>query len=194
MRIGWDSDGVLYRFTKAYHSWMNENHGMSLDLEAEAQTWNWFEEFGQTVEDFKQCMTASVDAGHLFWQGELYEPQIAQNIADLKAAGHTNHLVTYRFSGKSACPRQATQHFYASNNIQFDSITYAKDKTSVPTDVFLEDNLDNYDALEAAGVTAYLVNRPYNLRNDNRRRVNSVDEFTKLILEDRWNLLLQEQC
>lgn len=190
MIIGWDSDGVLYKFTKAYHSWMNTNHGMSLDLNVEAQTWDWFLEWGQSVEEFKETMDESVDAGHLFWTGELYEPQIAQNIRDLKAAGHENHLVTYRFSGVSKCAKQATESFYAAQGIEFDSITYSKDKSVIKSDVFLEDNLVNYDALEAAGVTSYLINRPYNLLDDNRRRVNSVQEFTDMILEDRCSFLV----
>jgi len=190
MRIGWDSDGVLYRFTKAYHLWENSKYGLSLDPEEEAQTWDWFLGWGRTVEDFKENMHEAVDAGHLFWQGDLYEPQIAQNIADLKAAGHTNHLVTYRFSGRTKCSREATEHFYEFQGIYFDSIHYAKDKAVAQTDVFIEDNLANYDALEASGVTSYLINRPYNLLNDSRRRVNSVDEFTKLILEGKWSSLV----
>lgn len=185
-KVGWDSDGVLYRFTKAYHLWMNTSQGMSLDLEVEAQTWDWFEDFGQTTEQFLEAMHNSVDAGQLFWEGELYEATIPQNIADLTAAGHENHLVTHRFSGKIKCSKQATEHFYASKGIKFDSITYSKDKTVVPVDVFLEDNLANYDALEVAGITSYLINRPYNLQNDTRRRVKTVDEFTKIVLEDRW--------
>jgi hypothetical protein len=189
MIIGWDSDGVFYRFTKAYHSWMNLRHGMSLNLEEEAQTWDWFEGFGQSVEEFKKAMDESVDAGHLFWTGELYEPQIAKNLHDLKAAGHENHLVTHRFSGVSKCAKQATEHFYAAQGIEFDSINYSKDKSIIKTDVFLEDNLVNYDVLEAAGITSYLINRPYNLLDDDRRRVNSVQEFTDLILEGRCTLL-----
>lgn len=183
MRIGWDSDGVLYKFTKAYHLGMNTHYGMSLDTEVEAHTWNWFLDFGQSVADFKRCMDELVDAKQLFWEGELYEPQIGQNIADLRAAGHTNHLITYRFSGISQCSRAATEYFYGKMGIEFDSITYSKDKTVVPTDVFLEDSVDNYDALEATGTISFLVNRPYNQLNDARRRVNSVDEYTNLILE-----------
>lgn len=188
MKIGWDSDGVLYRLTKAYHLWMNQEHGMDLDPEMEAEDWDWFLNFGQTVEQFLETMDNAVDAGHLFWTGELYEPTIVQNIADLKAAGHTNHLVTHRFSGKVKCSRQATEHFYASVGIQFDSIQYSRDKSIAGTDIFIEDNLSNYDALEQAGILVYLINRPYNLENDARRRVNSVDEFTKLILEGTYAL------
>lgn len=182
MIIGFDSDGVLYRFTKAYHSWMNLNNGMSLDLEVEAQTWDWFLDW-QSVEQFKQAMDESVDAGYLFWQGELYEPEIPSFIADLQAKGHSVHLVTHRFSGKTKCAKAATEHFYDSVGIRFDSITYSRDKTVVDVDVFIEDNVANYDALDAAGVEVYLVNRPYNQENDSRRRVDSVKQFIELILE-----------
>lgn len=181
MRIGWDSDGVLYRFTKAYHLWINATLGMSLDVESEAHTWDWFLEW-QTVEDFMRCMDESVDAGHLFWTGELYEPEIPQLIKELSNAGHTNHLVTHRFSGKTACSKQATESFYRNQGIEFDSITYSKDKTVVPVDVFIEDNLNNYDALEAAGIKAYLINRPYNVQKDSRRRVSSIKEFVSKVL------------
>ena len=183
--VGWDSDGVIYRFTKAYHLWMNLDQGLNLDPEVEAESWTWFENW-QTKQQFLDCMDNAVDAGQLFWQGELYEPQIPQNIAALSAAGHQNHLVTHRFSGKTSCSRAATEHFYRTQGIIFDSISYSRDKTVVKTDVFLEDNIDNYDDLEAAGIKSYLVNRPYNLRNDNRRRVNSVQEFTEMILAGKW--------
>jgi FMN phosphatase YigB (HAD superfamily) len=189
MRIGWDFDGVLYRFTKAYHSWMNERHGMDLDVEVEALTWDWFEEW-QTIEEFLQCMDDAVDAKHLFWTGELYEPEIPEYLHKLKAAGHTNHLVTHRFSGVLECPQAATRHFVEENGLVFDSVQFSKDKTVGQTDVFIEDNLNNYDALEAAGIKPFLINRPYNqVDGDNRRRVNSVREFTDLILEQKWQSL-----
>lgn len=181
MKIGWDSDGVLYNFTKAYHTWMNVSRGMTIDVDSQPATWNWFLEW-QTIEQFKICMDEAVDAGQLFWQGELYEPEIPAIIAQLKAEGHENHLITHRFSGVTSCSKLATAHFYAENGVKFDSITYSKDKTVVKVDVFIEDNLDNYDALEAAGVESWLINRPYNLRKDNRRRVNSVKEFAEMFL------------
>jgi FMN phosphatase YigB (HAD superfamily) len=187
MKIGWDSDGVLYRFTKAHYSWMNKHHGMQLDIESEPPIWDYFTEWGLSVQQFLDSMDAAVDAGHLFWTGELYEPTIPENIRALKAAGHTNHLVTHRFSGKTRCSKAATEHFYAEKGIEFDSIHYSRDKTVAETDIFIEDNLKNYDALEAAGIPTVLVNRPYNLENDSRIRVNSVDEFTKLILEGKWD-------
>jgi len=186
MRIGLDIDGVFYNFTKAYHQWLNHTKGMSLSLDDEAQTWNWFLEW-ETVEDFIENLHESVDAEHMYWTGEAYEPNLAQNLLDLRNAGHSLHFVTARTFGRKRCPEEATRSWLRNNHLIFDTLTVSKDKTSVQTDVFLEDNLKNYDLLDAAGVTSYLVNRPYNLENDSRRRVNSVDEFTKLILEDSWH-------
>jgi uncharacterized HAD superfamily protein len=182
MNIGLDIDGVFYRFTKAYHLWMNQSRGMSLDLEVEALTWDWFLEW-ETSEQFGKNLNDSVDAGFMYWVGDLYETTMPQNLRDLRAAGHSIHFVTARTFGVLKCPKQATEHWLAENDLIYDSLTISKDKTAVKTDVFLEDNLKNYDILEAAGVKSYLVNRPYNLENDTRRRVNSVNEFTKLILE-----------
>lgn len=188
MRIGLDIDGVFYRFTKAYHLWLNQTKGMSLSLDDEAQTWDWFLKW-ETAQEFAQNLHESVDAGHMYWLGESYEPQLAHNLRELRSAGHSIHFVTARTFGRSACPEAATQHWLAVNDYIYDTLTVSKDKLAVKTDLFLEDNLANYDALEAAGVTSYLVNRPYNLQNDQRRRVDTVDEFTGLILENAWQSL-----
>jgi uncharacterized HAD superfamily protein len=188
MRIGLDIDGVFYKFTKAYHLWLNQTKGMSLDLEIEAQTWDWFLDW-ETSEEFVQNLHESVDARQMYWVGELYEPDMAQNLRDLRSAGHSIHFVTARLFGKQLCPEAATKHWLESEDLVYDTLTVSKDKNAVKTDVFLEDNLNNYDLLEAAGVQSWLVNRPYNLENDSRRRINSVDEFTKLILEGKCSLL-----
>ena len=189
MRIGFDVDGVIYRFTKAYHLWLNKNRGMSLDPEVEALTWDWFSEWESPAE-FVMNLHDGVDSGDLYWKGELYEPTIAQNLLDLRAAGHTIHVVTARTFGIEKSPKEATAHFFASHGLIFDTLDITRDKASVPTDIFLEDSLRNYWDLEMAGIVSYLVNRPYNqVKNSNMRRVNTVDEFTKLILEEKWQSL-----
>jgi FMN phosphatase YigB (HAD superfamily) len=188
VRIGFDVDGVFYRLTKAYHLWINQKLGMNLDPELEAQTYHWFQEW-ESRDEFLVNLHEAVDAGEMFWKGDLYEPQISQNLKDLKAAGHTIHVVTARFSGVSKCSQEATRHFFQQNDLIYDTMTFSWDKTVVETDIFLEDHIKNYDALEAAGITSYLVNRPYNDLQDNRRRVDTVDEFTGLILENAWQSL-----
>lgn len=183
--IGFDVDGVIYKFVKAYHEWLNNNKGMNLDLNVEAQRWDWFTDW-ESVEDFFKNLHNGVNSGEIYWTGELYEPTIRQNLLDLKAAGHKIHIVTARNFGDEGMGLAATKHFFHSNGLLFDTMTVSSNKACMLTDVFIEDNLRNYDDLEACGVRSYLVNRPYNVLNDNRRRVNSVDEFTQLILEEKW--------
>lgn len=188
MRIGFDVDEVIYRFTKAYHLWLNEAKGMDLDPEEKVQTYNWFMRW-ESYDEFALNLHDAVDAGKMYWEGDLYEPQIAHNLRELREAGHTIHVVTARLFGVEKCALEATKHFFAANDLIYDEMSVAKDKTSIQTDLFLEDNIKNYDALERAGTVSYLVNRPYNLLDDNRRRVDTVDEFTGLILEDAWQSL-----
>lgn len=186
-RIGFDLDGVIYRFTKQYNLWMNLTAGMNLDLELEADSWNWFENW-QTTEQFLACMDAAVDAKHLFWQGDLCESTIPDNLRALRAAGHTIHIVTNRYSGKILSSEEATRHFLHEKEIIYDTLTFSADKTVVSTDYFIEDNINNYLALDHHGVLSYIVNRPYNEAFSAKRRISTVDEFTKIILEGDCDL------
>lgn len=185
-RIGLDLDGVIFRFTKAFTLWcLQENLcPKDVDPEVEAQTWNWFLEWGMSIADFKRAMARAVDHGELFWTQELCEDTIPEDINRLKVEGHTIHIVTHRFSGAVGAVRDATEHCLAHHGIEYDSITYAKDKTSVLTDYFLEDNEENYRALLSAGVDAFLIDRPYNRDAVALTRVETFSQFVDEILSD----------
>ena len=45
----------------------------------------------------------------------------------------------------------------------------------------IEDNLDNYDALDAAGVHVVLYDRPWNQDRGRRRRVYSLTQYKQVI-------------
>ena len=76
-----------------------------------------------------------------------------------------------------------TREWLAKHDVPFDALFFDRDKTSVRTDVFIEDNLENYAALEGAGTFATLVAQPWNV-DDPRdlNRVSSVTEFVDMIL------------
>lgn len=173
VRIGSDLDGVGYNFTKAFcEAAMREGY----DLPSEPDSWNWFEPHGMTRDTFTKIMHDSVDDLQLFWRGEMLD-DFARHIRDLQRAGHSIHIVTHRVSGNIFTSEQATRYWLDGKDIQPDSLTFSADKTVVPVDTFIEDNLDNYDALESAGHRPYLVNRTYNQQQDNRRRVDSFGDF-----------------
>lgn len=182
LRIGIDLDGVAYDFTKKF---VEVARGKGYDLSDTPDCWNWFEECGMSRQQFEDLMHFSVDDLQLFWRGDVLD-DAAQHISALKDAGHEIHIVTHRTSGYLYSSEQATEYWLGYKGFRYDSLTFSADKTVVPVDVFIEDNLDNYDALEAAGIKAYLVNRPYNqVEGDGRRRVNSFAEFANLFLPQK---------
>lgn len=177
LKVGVDLDGVVYNFTKKFNECaLREGYELGPD-----DCWNYFERSGMTREIFEKVMHDSVDDLQLFWRGDMLD-DAASHIRALRAAGHSIHIVTHRVSGNIFTSEQATRYWLTFKEIEYDSLTFSKDKTVVPVDVFIEDNVDNYDALDAAGVKSYLVNRPYNQQQDNRRRVSSFGDFAALWL------------
>lgn len=182
IKVGFDSDGVIYNYVLAFHSYLRDFCGMSdLDVELKADQWNWFEKhLGITTEQYKEFHERGVQAGEIFWKGVLLDPGIPDQMQRLLDAGHEVNIVTYRLGEKA---EEGTFFFLAENKIPFTQVIFSKDKTVIHNDFFLEDNLDNYDSLDAAGVEVYLLDCPYNhVENDNRRRVSSVKEYVDIIL------------
>ncbi len=183
--VGVDLDGVVFRFTKAFvdHVKKCKPEILSGDPEEEAPAWDWFTKWPMTREQFLAEMTCAVDSMELFWTAELYENDIAWQIQRLQEAGHFVHIVTHRFSGSAPKAAEVATHWALNRNgIRFDDITFAQDKTSVKTDYFLEDNVDNYLALQEAGTLAFLINRPYNQSRPGAWRVDTFAQFVDEVL------------
>lgn len=178
MRIGVDLDMVVYDFIKAFReAALRKGWNMG-----EPDCWNYYRTCGMSDEEFADIMHFSVDDLQLFWRGDMLD-DAALHISRLKEAGHEIHIVTHRMSGYLYSSEQATKYWLNTKGVEYDSLTFSKDKTVVDTDVFIEDNLDNYDALDAAGAKSYLVNRAYNQdETKERRRVDTFGEFAALWL------------
>ena len=68
------------------------------------------------------------------------------------------------------------------HGLHFDSLTFSADKTVVSLDVMVDDKIANYDALETAGVEAWLLTRPWNQHDKTpRRRVLDLLHFAEVI-------------
>jgi len=182
LRIGLDVDGVMYKFFSVYNKHLMEL-GHEVDLDGHPEEWDYFDKYGYSVEEFKGHLDELVDSKKLFWTGDLYDSGIPWFIQRFRELGHTVHIVTNRYSGKQECSQEATKHYFKEEGIEYDSLTFTADKTSVPVDIFLEDHPGNYDALDAAGVEVWLVDRPYNMspEGDDRRRVRTFGEFAEKI-------------
>jgi hypothetical protein len=152
-------------------------------------TWVPHEEYGCTKEEWWQALGWATHSGDLY-RGEPY-PGAVQALWRLEAAGHHINLVTARGTHELIAPatrlsiHAQTRAWLHEHHIPYDTLTFSKDKTVVPADFSVDDNIGNYDALEAAGHYPYLVNRPWNIDDgDRRRRVDSLAEFASQIIGD----------
>lgn len=179
LRVGVDLDGVLHPFIESIARYLSE-----LGFAADPHTWvGWSgcEAWGITYDEFCAWCDRAADERVLYAQPPY--PGAVEAMQQLFEAGVELHLVTARSFGSSpAASVYSTCQWLADWGIPFTSLTFAADKTVVPTDVFVEDNVDNFDALEAAGTTAILISNRYNAAADGRRRVDSFAEAAEQIL------------
>lgn len=179
LRVGQDLDGVIYPFDVMVKEYLRFT-GVDVSTFGPAQHWHFYRDWGYSDAEFVDFCNQGVDAGFLFAVGDLFD-DAADAWRRIKNAGNSIHVVTDRGFGAPGNSERNTRKCLADNGLEFDSITFTSDKTSVPVDVFIEDKLENYDALEAAGVPAFLITRPWNYQEDDRRRVSGMAEFADII-------------
>lgn len=186
MRVGFDLDGVLFDFgnsVRRYLDSIGREYGFKDDA-PEPHCWDFFEYWGVTREDFVQICHDGVDAGYIFSGG--VRPNAVQAVHKVYAAGHDVVIITDRSFGTTPeASHNATREWLAQHDIPYDELHFSSDKTIAPTDCFVEDKLENYDALTKAGVKCYLINRPWNQvkGGDYRDRINDISEYPAKVEE-----------
>lgn len=177
-RVGFDLDGVIYDFRKAHSEFEIGRGAADCTLEAALDEWDYFLGWGMNLEEWLTSYAAGVDAGQILWRGDPL-PGALEAFKTLHERGHTIHIVTDRAIG--ADPEAATKAWLGEHGLDYDSLTFSRDKTVVETDFFIEDRLQNADAINAAGGRCYLINRPWNRDDDERPRVDSLEEFVAAV-------------
>lgn len=181
LRIGVDLDGVLYDFGNSFRDYMCLiDRPFEWEPEqVENTVWNFYENIagGMTYEEFRKICDDGVDAGVIF--SGAVRPNAVEAIRTIAALGHEIIIITDRqFGSNPNLSHYATLNWLAEHDIPFNQIVFSADKTVVETDMFVEDKLENYDALIAKGVDCYLINRPWNLvPGDSRQRIDDIIEY-----------------
>ena len=185
VRVGVDLDGCCYDFDGNFARYLL-SVGYPAEKMVEVTNWWFYRDWGLSDAEFVAACIAGVQAGILFRSGGTL-PGAAWALDRLMRAGHEVHIITARgfdaVDASGSC-HFATREWLADESMPYTSLTLSHDKTSVSTDVMVEDNLDNYDALDAAGVHVLLINRPWNhvAGGDERRRITDVAEFARIVL------------
>jgi 5'(3')-deoxyribonucleotidase len=177
--IGVDLDGVCYDFVGALRHYLVTHEGFpEYDL-GESTSWNFFKDnWNMSTSDFLKFFAAGVDAGIVFIHGEAMEG-CAETITRLRERGHKVHIVTHRSVGTLSVA--STDAWLRREGIPFDTLCFSEDKTIVKTDIFIEDKVENFCALERAGVDAVLMNQKWNAHHPTQYRVNNWKEFGNFV-------------
>lgn len=190
LRVGMDLDGVNYDFAASLERFLL-SAGYPPEMMTAPTCWEFFRDWGMGADEFVAACNAGVDAGIIFRTGGTYSgASDAWN--RIRKAGHEIHVVTDRGFGTGDNSKRNTIEWAAEENMPYDSLTFSADKTVVPTDVFVEDKIENYDALEAAGRVVYLIDRPWNQDpGDTRRRIASVSDYADAIVSGEAAALVE---
>lgn len=176
MRVGLDCDGVIYDFVSALRARIAKARHQPQHQLADPTCWEYWDEWSLTEKEWRTHFAAGVKDGDLFNRRSRPLDHGAINVI---YNTHSVHIVTDRPKGAHG----PTRDWLHKNRIRYDTLTFTSDKTTVPTDVFLDDKPENVEALLAVGVDAVLLDRPWN-RGPNANglhRVYNWREFIKFI-------------
>lgn len=181
---GTSIDGVGYNFGESVRMYLTS---IGRDVEPATdewcKSWDFYEQWGMTREEFSDICDAGSDAGFVFGDHPgLTRANFFESMARVHDMGHKVIVVTHRWQGAPGRAEANTHSWLKPYMAYIDEIHFSGDKTSVPTDMFVEDNKGNYDALVEAGVDAYLINRPWNgPYDDHRQRILDVEDYADAV-------------
>lgn len=183
MRVGFDLDGVLYDFgnsVRRYLDSIGRPYGFK-DNHHEPHTWEFYEYWGMDRAEFAQICHDGADAGFIFTGPARANAVWA--VQSVKNAGHEVIIITDRqFGTQPVVSHDNTLKWLAEHSIPFDDIYFSADKTCVKTDIFVEDKLENYDALVEVGTPCVLIDRPWNQgAGDFRFRIKDIVEYPAIV-------------
>lgn len=188
LKLAIDLDGVCYWFTQSLRMYFHEVLGKPLEEMPAPTIWDFWDEWGMTMQEWLDGFNNGVREGHVFRHGDPMEG-VVDGFADLREMGHSIHIVTSR-------PMEGgirnTWEWLDEQGLKYDSLTVLQDrkcpKTIIDFDVLLDDLPDHcVDAVEA-GKQAVVFSGPLNAYNCEAnypnwtgRRVDSWDEFVRMV-------------
>jgi hypothetical protein len=189
VHVGFDMDGVTHEYRVGYWNTLRRmGHPVGATEPPtfdENPTWDTHAEYGITDDDDIAIIRIGSDMGTLFGSAPpIKGSRDAMNL--LYDAGHRITIITARDNATiPGRDHEVTEGWLRRWGFRYDTLRIDVDKTVIPTDVFIEDRVRNYDALEAAGSRPFLITYPYNDEPDARRRVVDAWHFARSIVGTR---------
>lgn len=140
--------------------------------------WDFYKDWKWTTPQFLDFCNEAADAGYLF-RGNV-RPNAVEAVRQVKEMGHEIIVITDRSFGTTPeVSHRATIEWWEEYGFpEYDEIHFSPDKTIVPTDVFVEDKYQNWEALMNVGTPCFLITRPWNDEYDvDGWRISDVKEY-----------------
>lgn len=173
MRVGVDLDECIYPFVKMWRMYA----GVEV---RDAECWNFFELDGYDVPTYLKVYESGVNDRVILRYGQPIEGSI-EALHQLRADGHTIHIITDRFVGQHA--QENTEYWLEKHAVPYDSLTYAKDKTVLNVSAYIDDKPANVDAMSNVGVLAFLLDRGRTDQAGHMYAITSWERFVKIVRE-----------
>lgn len=178
MKVGVDIDDCIYPWFDIAHRACVED---AITNDVTPSQWECWLDYGCSKDDWLGVMERATLDGSLYNGDPI--PGAVEALHALRNAGHSLHIVTARgFFVHGDLIRHHTVSWLSAWDVPHDTLTFAKDKTLVRTDVFVDDSWRNVQALTAAGIPTWMVDAPHNREAVHDLRVPSVVEFAAAIL------------
>jgi hypothetical protein len=184
MRVGVDLDGVLYSFGDSVKRYLDHigKGGLWKSGPTPKPYWDFYKDWGWSGQEFVKLCNDGADAGFIFC-GPARDGAV-EAMERIARTGNEVIIVTDRqFGTTPQVSERNTVEWLAQHGIWYDELIFSVDKTVGKCDVFVEDKLENYDALTAAGTKVWLINRAWNFVDggDARNRINSITDFATAV-------------
>lgn len=182
--LGIDLDGVCYDFTDSFVyylktiDWFNSNGVPEPDDGYAAPKWDFFEDWGITGREFAALCDDGVDAGIIFNVGDPF-PDCIESLNLLKKEGHSIHVITHRMFGERSVHN--TMDWINRHDLQFDSISFAEDKSIIGVDLLVDDYEGNWRTSLAQGIPCVIMDRPWNRHLLEAERVFGWQDFVHYV-------------
>lgn len=192
-----DLDGVLFPYADpkphldydagAFAEVCSLLEGRPLSEYPRIEGWNFYkDQWKQTTQRFLEYMRDGVLKHDLFLRKPPFEGS-AVACTWLHSLGVQIHIVTNRvIDGATEEATAQTVQWLDDWGIVYDKLIVSKEKVMNGYAGYqwaIDDNVDNYDALDAAGCNPYLFDRPWNQGHPGRR-VRSLPEFVRVVKQD----------
>lgn len=179
IRLGLDLDGVVYNFVDEFRAYVSNERGVDPDSLAVVDKWEFYLDWGMTLEEYFATLETAAVGGHVFKSGQMYDGA-AEAVAKVRDMGYEVVAVTARKLTDIVADHQViydnTSNWLTLNGIHFDELIVDNDKTTHGLNVLVDDSIGNIENFIVAGGMGIIFDRPWN-QGSQYTRIMGWDDF-----------------